>query len=61
MNLKTYNLCLLIGWLLITAGGVILSPGWGLVASGSVMLAVTLFSGLMAGVRAKADDQQGNR
>ena len=44
MNLLTFNIALLLGWLLASAGGIILNIGAGLLMSGLLLIALTLFS-----------------
>lgn len=44
MSLLTFNIALLLGWLLASAGGVILNAGAGLLLSGLLLIALTLFS-----------------
>ncbi|KVS40466.1 hypothetical protein [Burkholderia ubonensis] len=49
MDVKIFNICLLIGWLMVLAGGVILNPGWGIVAAGGLLIALTLIAAYLAG------------
>ena len=44
MNLLTFNIALLLGWLLASSGGIILNTGAGLLLSGLLLIALTLFS-----------------
>jgi len=44
MNLLTFNIALLLGWLLASAGGIILNIGAGLLMTGLLLIALTLFS-----------------
>jgi hypothetical protein len=52
MDIKFFNTCLLLGWLMLTVGGCIVHPGWGLVLGGVVMLALTFASAWLGGLRA---------
>ena len=52
MNIKIFNICLLLGWLLILVGGVVIHPGWGLAIAGAVLLLLTLASAYLAGLAA---------
>lgn len=49
VNIKVFNMCLLLGWLMVLAGGVILNPGWGIVAAGGLLIALTLAAAYLAG------------
>jgi hypothetical protein len=56
MNVKIFNLCLLLGWLMVLAGGVVVHPGWGIAIAGALLLVLTLASAYLAGLhQAKAD------
>jgi len=44
MNLPTFNIALLLGWLLASAGGIILNTGAGLLMAGLLLVVLTLFS-----------------
>ena len=61
MNIKIFNACLLLGWLMVLAGGVAINPGWGVALSGALLLALTLSSAYIAGLQsgAKPDNQGG--
>ena len=48
MNIHVFNAALLIGWLLVLAGGVLLNVGAGLVAAG-VLLILLVFVGVRLG------------
>ena len=50
MNVKLFNLCLLLGWLMVLAGGVIINPGWGIALAGGLLLVLTLASAYLAGL-----------
>lgn len=57
MDVKIFNLCLLLGWLMVLAGGVVIHPGWGVAIAGALLLLLTLasayLSGLHEGAKAK--------
>ena len=42
MNIKIFNACLLVGWLMVTIGGCILNIGAGLCAGGALLIGLTL-------------------
>lgn len=50
MNIKLFNLCLLLGWLMVLAGGVIIHPGWGVAVAGGLLLVLNLASAYLAGL-----------
>ena len=52
MDIKLFNLCLLVGWLMLTVGACIVHLGYGLAVGGLVLLALTFASAFMAGVHA---------
>jgi hypothetical protein len=52
MNIKVFNLCLLLGWLMVLAGGVVLNPGWGIAIAGTLLLVLTLATAYIAGIQA---------
>ncbi len=49
VNIKVFNLCLLLGWLMVLAGGVVLNVGWGIIAAGALLIALTLVAAYLAG------------
>ena len=61
MNVKIFNLCLLLGWLMVLAGGVVIHPGWGIAIAGALLLLLTLASAYLAGLHeaAKAEKAAG--
>ena len=60
MDVKLFNLCLLLGWLMVLAGGVVIHPGWGIAIAGGLLLVLTLASAYLAGLHmAKAKPEQG--
>ena len=50
MNIKLFNLCLLVGWSMVTAGGVLYSPALGLAVGGALLLVLTLASAYLGGL-----------
>lgn len=59
MKIATFNTCMLVGWLLVTIGGVLLNPGAGLAASGVLLIALTIFMARMGGIQS-APKKAGN-
>ena len=59
MNLLTFNVVLLLGWLLASAGGILLNVGAGLLLAGLLLIALTLFSARRFGLYLadKAEDR----
>jgi predicted membrane metal-binding protein len=55
MNIKVFNVALLIGWLLVLAGGVMIHPGWGIAVAGVLLLALTLLGAYLVGFQPSAD------
>ena len=49
MSIYAFNAGLLIGWLLVLAGGLLISPGWGLGVAGALLIALVLLSVRVAG------------
>lgn len=49
MNVRVFNLCLLVGWLMVLAGGVVVNPGWGIAIAGGLLIALTLAATYIAG------------
>jgi len=49
MAARTFNACLLLGWLLVLAGGVALNVGAGLAAAGVLLIVLALLSARLAG------------
>ena len=54
MNIKIFNVCLLLGWLMVLVGGVIISPGWGVALAGALLLVLTMASAYIAGLQPSA-------
>lgn len=52
MNIKVFNVCLLLGWAMILAGGVIVSPGWGIAVAGAVLFVGTGVAAYVFGFQA---------
>jgi hypothetical protein len=51
MNALVFNLCMLIGWLMVLVGGYMVSPAWGILGAGAVLIAFTFVWALLAGVQ----------
>ena len=49
MHVNVFNGCLLLGWLLVLAGGVMLLPGAGLAVAGVLLIALALLAARVAG------------
>jgi hypothetical protein len=50
MNIRIFNICLLLGWLMVTGGTALaVNPGWGLVTGGALLLVLTLAAAYLAG------------
>jgi hypothetical protein len=49
MHIHAFNAGLLIGWLLVLAGGLLINPGWGLGAAGALLIVLVLLSVRVAG------------
>ena len=61
MNPRIFNVCLLIGWLLVLVGGIIVHPGWGLAIAGALLIVLPLAAAYLAGweqPKARAGDEQ---
>lgn len=58
MNVKIFNLCLLLGWMMVLAGGVVIHPGWGIAIAGALLLLLTLASAYLAGLHESAKAQK---
>ncbi|MER2537648.1 MAG: hypothetical protein ABTQ26_00250 [Azonexus sp.] len=52
MNIKIFNACLLIGWLLVLAGGLLINPGPGLIGAGLLLVILVLIVSRLAGIYA---------
>ena len=57
MNLLTFNIALLLGWLLASAGGIWLNVGAGLLLAGLLLIALTLFSARRFGLYLPGQDR----
>lgn len=52
MNIKHFNVCMLLGWLLLLAGGIVIDLGWGLATAGGVLMAGSALTAYLGGVYA---------
>ena len=50
MTIKTFNASLFAGWLLASAGGIVIDTGAGLIVSGSMLMGLTLLLARIAGI-----------
>lgn len=60
MNLKIFNVAIIVGWLMVLAGGVVIHPGWGLAIAGALLLVMTFASAYLAGLYTPKADQPGS-
>lgn len=49
MSYRIFNICLLLGWLLVLVGGIVIHPGWGLAIAGAVLIVLTIAAAYLAG------------
>lgn len=49
MNPRLFNVCLLIGWLMVLAGGIVIHPGWGIAIGGALLIVLTMAAAYLAG------------
>lgn len=49
MNIRVFNVCLLLGWILVLVGGIVIHPGWGLAVAGALLIVLTLAAAYIAG------------
>ena len=49
MDIKIFNVCLLLGWLMVLAGGIVINPGWGIAVAGGLLVLLTLIAAYLAG------------
>lgn len=59
MNIKLFNVALLVGWLMVLAGGVVIHPGWGIALAGVLLIVLVLASAYLAGLYAPAAPKAG--
>lgn len=59
MNIHHFNALLLVGWLMLVIGLSLWSVPAGLAVGGVVLLGITLFLGIRAGVRVAQDKNEG--
>lgn len=52
MDIRIFNVCILIGWLMVLAGGIVINVGWGIAIAGALLLVLTLVSAYLAGLSA---------
>jgi len=65
MNIRVFNVCLLLGWILVLVGGIVIHPGWGLAIAGALLIGLTLAAAYIAGweqpAKKHAADDKGER
>jgi len=49
VDIKLFNVCLLLGWLMVLAGGIVINPGWGIAIAGGLLVTLTLIAAYIAG------------
>lgn len=49
MHVHVFNACLLVGWLLVLAGGVLINVGAGLAVAGGLLIALAMIAARLAG------------
>jgi hypothetical protein len=49
MHVYVFNVCLLVGWLLVLVGGVLINPGAGLAVAGVLLVVLALITARIAG------------
>lgn len=59
MHIKVFNLCLLLGWILVLVGGIVIHPGWGIAIAGALLLVLTLATAYLAGIQAPKPGEAG--
>jgi hypothetical protein len=50
VNINIFNACLLVGWIMVTAGAMIISIGAGLCAGGALLIGLTLVTARIGGL-----------
>lgn len=60
MNARLFNLCMALGWAMVTAGAWLLDPWAGLIAGGLLLLALVLKVASLAGVFVPPHKSGGN-
>jgi drug/metabolite transporter (DMT)-like permease len=56
LNIKIFNICLLIGWLMVTIGGMILNVGAGLCIGGALLIGLTIIMSKIGGLFVQKDN-----
>jgi len=54
MNIKVFNVCLLLGWLMVLAGGVLINLGWGIAIAGVLLIMLSFAASYVAGLYSAA-------
>lgn len=61
MDLRVLNVCLLLGWLMVTGGGILVHVGWGIVGGGVTLILLTVVMTIIGGVFTPRQPGKGNR
>jgi hypothetical protein len=56
LNIKIFNICLLIGWLMVTIGGMLLNVGAGLCIGGALLIGLTIVMSKIGGLFVQKDN-----
>lgn len=57
MNIHIFNACLLIGWIMVTAGAMVLNLGAGACVGGALLIALTFATARMGGLFINKDSE----
>ena len=57
MNVRVFNSCLLCGWLMTTAGGIVLNVGAGLCGGGLLLIVLTMALARVGGLFVSRGDR----
>lgn len=55
MNIRIFNLCLLLGWLMFSGGLAMIQPGIGIACGGLSLVGLTLYVARLGGLFARKD------
>ena len=61
MPIKIFNVFMLLGWLMVLAGGVVIHPGWGVAIAGVLLLLLTLATAYLAGLHDDASKRKASK
>lgn len=57
MDLRIFNAAMLVGWLLVLAGGVLINPGIGILCAGLLLIVLALLVSRIGGLYAKTEGE----